>query len=53
MLEKDIEKRLGKEVKKLGCLYYKFVSPGNSGEGIFGDKTRACQGIHKQIYSHA
>lgn len=31
MLEKNIEKRLGKEVKKLGCLYYKFVSPGNSG----------------------
>lgn len=31
MLEKDIEKRLGTEVKHLGCLYYKFISPGNSG----------------------
>lgn len=29
--EKNIEKRLGVEVKKLGCLYYKFISPGNSG----------------------
>ena len=26
-LEKDIEKKLGNEIKKLGGLYYKFVSP--------------------------
>ena len=28
MLEKDVEKKLG---KKLGGLWYKFVSPGNAG----------------------
>lgn len=31
MLEKDIEKRLNKELKNLMCLNYKFISPGNSG----------------------
>lgn len=31
MLEKDIEKWLGDQVKNLGGLYYKFVSPGNRG----------------------
>lgn len=31
MLEKDIEKILVKEVKKLGGLCYKWVSPGNAG----------------------
>ena len=31
MLEKDIEKFLVKEVKKLGGLCYKWVSPGNAG----------------------
>ena len=31
MLEKDIEERLGKLLKKLGCLYLKFISPGNPG----------------------
>lgn len=30
-MEKDIEKYLGERVKKLGGLYYKFVSPGNDG----------------------
>lgn len=30
-LEKDIEKRLVREVKKLGGLCLKWVSPGNSG----------------------
>lgn len=29
--EKDLEAYLGREVKKVGCLYYKFVSPGNRG----------------------
>lgn len=31
MLERDIEKRLGKLLEKKGCLYLKFVSPGNPG----------------------
>lgn len=31
MLEKNIEKILVKEVKKLGGLCYKWVSPGNAG----------------------
>lgn len=31
MRERTIEARLGKEVRELGCLYYKFVSPGNDG----------------------
>lgn len=31
MLEKDIEKFLVREVKKLGGLCYKWVSPGNAG----------------------
>ena len=31
MLEKNIEKYLGDEIKKLGGRFYKFVSPGNSG----------------------
>ena len=31
MLEKDIEKYLRDQVKKLGGKAYKFVSPGNSG----------------------
>lgn len=31
MLEKDIEKYLTSEVKRLGGIAYKFVSPGNDG----------------------
>lgn len=31
MLEKDIEEWLGKQLEKLGCLSFKFVSPGNPG----------------------
>lgn len=31
MLEKEIEGWLGKQMKKLGCLYFKFVSPANPG----------------------
>lgn len=31
MEEKSVEKILGEKVKKLGCLYYKFVSPGTIG----------------------
>ncbi len=31
MTEKQIEAWLGRQVKALGCLYYKFVSPGNDG----------------------
>lgn len=31
MLEKDIEKKLAIEIKKLGGRAYKFVSPGNAG----------------------
>lgn len=29
--ERDIEKKLVKGLTKLGCIVYKFVSPGNSG----------------------
>lgn len=31
MLEKDIETRFVKTLRELGCLVYKFVSPGNDG----------------------
>ena len=31
MTESDIETRLGKQLRKLGCLYFKFVSPGSVG----------------------
>ena len=31
MLEKEIENYLAKEIKKVGGLCYKFVSPGNAG----------------------
>lgn len=31
MLEREIERRFGAMLKKRGCLYYKFVSPGNPG----------------------
>lgn len=31
MLEKNLEKRLVQEIKKLGGRAYKFVSPGNAG----------------------
>lgn len=31
MLESDIEKKLVREIRKLGGVAYKFVSPGNSG----------------------
>ena len=31
IIEKDIEKWLGIQLKKLGCIYMKFVSPGNDG----------------------
>lgn len=31
MRERTIEKWLGKELRASGCLYYKFVSPGNAG----------------------
>lgn len=30
-MEKDLERWLGQELKKLGCIYMKFVSPGNEG----------------------
>lgn len=30
-MEKDIERWLGNQLKKLGCIYMKFVSPGNDG----------------------
>lgn len=30
-IEKDIERWLGNQLKKLGCIYMKFVSPGNDG----------------------
>lgn len=30
-MEKDLERWLGRELKKLGCIYMKFVSPGNDG----------------------
>lgn len=29
--ESEIESWLGRKLKSLGCLYYKFVSPGNDG----------------------
>lgn len=29
--ERDIERYLGRKLKSLGCLYLKFVSPGNVG----------------------
>lgn len=31
MLERDIERKLGEQLRGLGCLYYKFVSPGQRG----------------------
>lgn len=31
MLESDIEKRLVREIRKMGGMAYKFVSPGNTG----------------------
>lgn len=31
MLEKEIERWLGEQMKKLGCLYFKFTSPSNPG----------------------
>lgn len=31
MLEKKVEERLRKEIKKMGGVAYKFVSPGNAG----------------------
>ena len=31
MLEKDIERRLGERLVRMGCIYYKFVSPGQRG----------------------
>lgn len=31
VLEKDIERRMGDMLKRRGCLYYKFESPGNPG----------------------
>lgn len=31
MRESEIEKRVGREVRKAGGLYYKFTSPGNAG----------------------
>ena len=30
-LERDVEAELGKRLKALGCLFWKFVSPGTSG----------------------
>lgn len=30
-IEKDIERWLGIQLKKMGCIYMKFVSPGNDG----------------------
>ena len=30
-MERDIERWLGNQLKKLGCIYMKFVSPGNDG----------------------
>ena len=30
-IEKDIERWLGNQLKNLGCIYMKFVSPGNDG----------------------
>jgi len=31
MIESQIERWLGRQLKDLNCLYYKFVSPGNDG----------------------
>lgn len=31
IIEKDIESWLGIQLKKMGCIYMKFVSPGNDG----------------------
>lgn len=31
IIEKDIERWLGNQLKKRGCIYMKFVSPGNDG----------------------
>lgn len=31
MTESQIEKWLGKQLRMMGCLYYKFVSPGTDG----------------------
>ena len=31
IIEKDIERWLGIQLKKLGCIYMKFISPGNDG----------------------
>ena len=31
MLEKEIERKLGKDLQAKGCLYLKFESPGNPG----------------------
>lgn len=31
MLEKEIERRMGEMLKRRGCLYFKFESPGNPG----------------------
>lgn len=31
VLEKEIERRMGDMLKRRGCLYYKFESPGNPG----------------------
>ena len=30
-LERELEKRMGERLRRLGCLYYKFVSPQNRG----------------------
>lgn len=31
MRESSVERKLGQAVRERGCLYYKFVSPGNNG----------------------
>ena len=31
MLEKDLERKCGKVAKELGCLFWKFTSPGTTG----------------------
>lgn len=31
MLEREVERRFGAMLKRAGCLFYKFVSPGNPG----------------------
>lgn len=30
-MERDIERKLGQELRRLGCLWYKWVSPGTVG----------------------